>query len=107
MCHHLCSRISAELSQIRGYPLFSAESSDHVHPVFLVSPADLELNGMGYGDKGETPPPLPIKSSMGDYGNLMDNPELASPTTPPPPPPHQRVTHKNIQNQLVVGSVLT
>lgn len=48
----------------------------------------LELNGMGYG---ETPPPLPIKSGMGDYGNLMENPELASPTTPPPL--HQRVKH--------------
>lgn len=53
--------------------------------------ADLELNGTGYGDKGETPPPLPVKSSMGDYGNLMDNSDLASPTTPPPPLPHQRV----------------
>ncbi|XP_072524020.1 dedicator of cytokinesis protein 1 [Salminus brasiliensis] len=56
----------------------------------MLSSSNLELNGMGYGDKGETPPPLPIKSSMGDYGNLMDNPELASPTTPPPPPLHQR-----------------
>ncbi|KAK1793794.1 hypothetical protein P4O66_001523 [Electrophorus voltai] len=55
-----------------------------------LSSSNLELNGMGYGDKGETPPPLPIKSSMGDYGNLMENPELGSPTTPPPPPPHQR-----------------
>lgn len=53
--------------------------------------ADLELNGTGYGDKGETPPPLPVKSSMGDYGNLMDNSDLASPTTPPPPPTHPRV----------------
>uniref|UniRef100_A0A673MGR8 Dedicator of cytokinesis protein 1-like n=1 Tax=Sinocyclocheilus rhinocerous TaxID=307959 RepID=A0A673MGR8_9TELE len=51
----------------------------------------LELNGTGYGDKGETPPPLPVKCSMGDYGNLMDNSDLASPTTPPPPLPHQRV----------------
>uniref|UniRef100_A0A673MIJ1 Dedicator of cytokinesis protein 1-like n=1 Tax=Sinocyclocheilus rhinocerous TaxID=307959 RepID=A0A673MIJ1_9TELE len=50
----------------------------------------LELNGTGYGDKGETPPPLPVKCSMGDYGNLMDNSDLASPTTPPPPLPHQR-----------------
>lgn len=53
--------------------------------------ADLELNGTSYGDKGETPPPLPVKSNMGDYGNLMDNSDLASPTTPPPPLPHQRV----------------
>uniref|UniRef100_A0A672LHB2 Dedicator of cytokinesis 1 n=1 Tax=Sinocyclocheilus grahami TaxID=75366 RepID=A0A672LHB2_SINGR len=56
----------------------------------LLSGSSLELNGTGYGDKGETPPPLPVKSSMGDYGNLMDNSDLASPTTPPPPLPHQR-----------------
>ncbi|XP_067224876.1 dedicator of cytokinesis protein 1 isoform X3 [Chanodichthys erythropterus] len=56
----------------------------------LLSGSNLELNGTGYGDKGETPPPLPVKSSMGDYGNLMDNSDLASPTTPPPPPPHPR-----------------
>uniref|UniRef100_A0A671L9R0 Dedicator of cytokinesis protein 1-like n=1 Tax=Sinocyclocheilus anshuiensis TaxID=1608454 RepID=A0A671L9R0_9TELE len=56
----------------------------------LLSGSNLELNGTGYGDKGETPPPLPVKSSMGDYGNLMDNSDLASPTTPPPPLPHQR-----------------
>uniref|UniRef100_A0A8C1W9A0 Dedicator of cytokinesis 1 n=1 Tax=Cyprinus carpio TaxID=7962 RepID=A0A8C1W9A0_CYPCA len=59
----------------------------------LLSGSNLELNGTGYGDKGETPPPLPVKSSMGDYGNLMDNSDLASPTTPPPPLPHQRVKH--------------
>uniref|UniRef100_A0A673MML4 Dedicator of cytokinesis protein 1-like n=1 Tax=Sinocyclocheilus rhinocerous TaxID=307959 RepID=A0A673MML4_9TELE len=57
----------------------------------LLSGSSLELNGTGYGDKGETPPPLPVKCSMGDYGNLMDNSDLASPTTPPPPLPHQRV----------------
>lgn len=56
----------------------------------LLSGSNLELNGTSYADKGETPPPLPVKSSMGDYGNLMDNSDLASPTTPPPPPPHQR-----------------
>lgn len=60
------------------------------HTVRFLCIIDLELNGMGYG---ETPPPLPVKSSMGDYGNLMENPELASPTTPPPPPLHQRVQH--------------
>ncbi|XP_056626925.1 dedicator of cytokinesis protein 1 isoform X1 [Triplophysa dalaica] len=54
----------------------------------LLSGSNLELNGTGYG---ETPPPLPVKSGMGDYGNLMDNSDLASPTTPPPPPPHQRL----------------
>lgn len=51
----------------------------------------LELNGMGCSDKGETPPPLPLKSNTADYGNLLDNQDLTSPSTPPPPPPHQRV----------------
>ncbi|XP_035997911.1 dedicator of cytokinesis protein 1 isoform X4 [Fundulus heteroclitus] len=49
-----------------------------------------ELNGMGCTDKGETPPPLPVKVCTGDYGNLLDNQDLTSPSTPPPPPPHQR-----------------
>uniref|UniRef100_A0A3P9NIS5 Dedicator of cytokinesis 1 n=1 Tax=Poecilia reticulata TaxID=8081 RepID=A0A3P9NIS5_POERE len=52
--------------------------------------SSLELNGMGCNDKGETPPPLPLKGSTGDYGNLLDNQDLTSPSTPPPPPPHQR-----------------
>ncbi|XP_031416415.1 dedicator of cytokinesis protein 1 isoform X3 [Clupea harengus] len=56
----------------------------------LLSGSNLELNGMGCAEKGEVPPPLPMKGSMADYGNLMDNPELASPTTPPPPLPHHR-----------------
>lgn len=46
---------------------------------------------MGCSDKGETPPPLPLKSNTADYGNLLDNQDLTSPSTPPPPPPHQRV----------------
>lgn len=46
---------------------------------------------MGFSEKGETPPPLPVKGSTADYGNLLDNQDLTSPSTPPPPPPHQRV----------------
>lgn len=57
----------------------------------LCTCTDLELNGMGCSDKGETPPPLPLKGNTADYGNLLDNQELTSPTTPPPHPPHQRV----------------
>uniref|UniRef100_A0A668AXF8 Dedicator of cytokinesis 1 n=1 Tax=Myripristis murdjan TaxID=586833 RepID=A0A668AXF8_9TELE len=57
----------------------------------LHTASSLELNGMGCPDKGETPPPLPVKGSTADYGNLLDNQDLTSPTTPPPPPPHQRV----------------
>ncbi|KAJ8404831.1 hypothetical protein AAFF_G00332180 [Aldrovandia affinis] len=52
--------------------------------------SSLELNGTGCSEKGETPPPLPMKGSMADYGNLVDNQDLTTPTTPPPPPPHQR-----------------
>ncbi|KAM6951370.1 dedicator of cytokinesis protein 1 [Aplochiton taeniatus] len=55
----------------------------------LLTGSSLELNGTG--DKGETPPPLPVKGSTADYGNLLDNQELTSPSTPPPP--HQRVRH--------------
>lgn len=52
--------------------------------------AGVELNGMGCSDKGEIPPPLPVKGNT-DYGNLLDNQDLTSPSTPPPPPPYQRV----------------
>ncbi|XP_015202316.1 dedicator of cytokinesis protein 1 isoform X1 [Lepisosteus oculatus] len=56
----------------------------------MLTGSSIELNGMGYPEKGETPPPLPLKGSTADYGNLVDNQDLTSPTTPPPPPPHQR-----------------
>lgn len=46
---------------------------------------------MSCSDTGETPPPLPLKGNTADYGNLLDNQDLTSPSTPPPPPPHQRV----------------
>ncbi|KAF7204181.1 dedicator of cytokinesis 1 [Nothobranchius furzeri] len=52
--------------------------------------SNLELNGMGCSDKGEVPPPLPVKGSTSDYGNLLDHQDLTTPSTPPPPPPHQR-----------------
>ncbi|XP_018616629.1 dedicator of cytokinesis protein 1 isoform X2 [Scleropages formosus] len=55
----------------------------------LLMGSNLELNGTACSEKGETPPPLPVKGTMADYGNV-DNQDLASPTTPPPPPPHQR-----------------
>ncbi|MGH0159760.1 UNVERIFIED_CONTAM: hypothetical protein FKN15_037907, partial [Acipenser sinensis] len=53
--------------------------------------SSMELNGMGCPERTDIPPPLPIKSNTGDYGNLMDNQDLTTPATPPPPPPHQRV----------------
>lgn len=55
----------------------------------LLSGSSLELNGTGGLDKNDVPPPLPVKSSTADYGNLFENPDL-SPSTPPPPPPHHR-----------------
>ncbi|XP_070980513.1 dedicator of cytokinesis protein 1 isoform X4 [Oncorhynchus clarkii lewisi] len=76
----------------------------------LLTVSSLELNGMGV-DKGETPPPLPVKGISADYGNLLgDNEDLTSPSTPPlthhqrhlppplpsktPPPPPPKTTRK-------------
>ncbi|KAG8517471.1 Dedicator of cytokinesis protein 1 [Galemys pyrenaicus] len=50
----------------------------------------LELNGVSGLDVAEVPPPLPLKGSLADYGNLVESPELAGSPAPPPPPPHQR-----------------
>lgn len=52
--------------------------------------ADLELNGMSSSDIPDVPPPLPLKGSTADYGNLMESQDLISPTTSPPA--HQRVS---------------
>lgn len=51
---------------------------------------DLELNGMSSSDISDVPPPLPLKGSMADYGNLMESQDLISPMTSPPA--HQRVS---------------
>ncbi|KAM6415468.1 dedicator of cytokinesis protein 1 isoform 9-T9 [Rhynochetos jubatus] len=50
--------------------------------------SNLELNGMSSSDIPDVPPPLPLKGSMADYGNLMESQDLISPTTSPPA--HQR-----------------
>ncbi|XP_010287149.1 PREDICTED: dedicator of cytokinesis protein 1-like, partial [Phaethon lepturus] len=50
--------------------------------------SNLELNGMSNSDIPDVPPPLPLKGSMADYGNLMESQDLISPTTSPPA--HQR-----------------
>ncbi|KAM7370639.1 hypothetical protein PAMP_010168 [Pampus punctatissimus] len=88
------------LSVSPGPPCSSSNSSSSPGPppitprsklsFSLHTASNLELNGMGCSDKGETPPPLPVKGSTADYGNLLDNQDLTSPSTPPPPPPHQR-----------------
>ncbi|NXQ54944.1 DOCK1 protein, partial [Anthoscopus minutus] len=49
---------------------------------------NLELNGMSSSDSPDVPPPLPLKGSTADYGNLMESQDLISPTTSPPA--HQR-----------------
>lgn len=41
-------------------------------------------------DMTDIPPPLPLKGSMADYGNLMESQESISPATSPPVP--QRVS---------------
>ncbi|NXA03239.1 DOCK1 protein, partial [Sapayoa aenigma] len=51
---------------------------------------NLELNGMPSSDIPDVPPPLPLKGSMADYGNLMESQDLISPATSPPA--HQRVS---------------
>lgn len=43
-------------------------------------------------DVAEVPPPLPVKGSSADYGNLLDKQDAVASATPPPPPPHQRVS---------------
>lgn len=59
---------------------------------------DLELNGMSSSDIPDVPPPLPLKGSMADYGNLMESQDLISPTTSPPA--HQRVSPRDDDNFL-------
>uniref|UniRef100_A0A3B4EZ79 Dedicator of cytokinesis 1 n=1 Tax=Pundamilia nyererei TaxID=303518 RepID=A0A3B4EZ79_9CICH len=81
------------LSVSPGPPTSSSSSSSQCPPPITPRSKvsyNLHLNGMGCSDKGETPPPLPLKSNTADYGNLLDNQDLTSPSTPPPPPPHQR-----------------
>ncbi|NXO75929.1 DOCK1 protein, partial [Sitta europaea] len=54
---------------------------------FSIQP-NLELNGMSSSDLPDVPPPLPLKGSTADYGNLLESQDLTSPTTSPPA--HQR-----------------
>ncbi|NXG03280.1 DOCK1 protein, partial [Sakesphorus luctuosus] len=72
------------------------------------SQPNLELNGMSSSDIPDVPPPLPLKGSTADYGNLMESQDLVSPTSPPahqrhlppplpsktPPPPPPKTTRK-------------
>ncbi|CAI5774879.1 of cytokinesis 1 isoform X1 [Podarcis lilfordi] len=51
--------------------------------------SNLELNGMNSLEMADIPPPLPLKGSMADYGNLMESHESLSPATSPPVPQRQ------------------
>uniref|UniRef100_A0A8C3SAT2 Dedicator of cytokinesis 1 n=1 Tax=Chelydra serpentina TaxID=8475 RepID=A0A8C3SAT2_CHESE len=63
--------------------------------------SNLELNGVSSLEMADIPPPLPLKGSMADYGNLMENQELISPTTPPAA--HQRVSLRDT-NDFLLGT---
>lgn len=69
--------------------IFGFDSVIEIVNSVLIFP-DLELNGMSSSDIPDVPPPLPLKGSMADYGNLMESQDLISPTTSPPA--HQRVS---------------
>ncbi|XP_044152045.1 dedicator of cytokinesis protein 1 [Bufo gargarizans] len=49
-------------------------------------PIGMEQNGVNAAEPMDIPPPLPLKSSTGDYGNVMDYQDFIPPATPPPPP---------------------
>ncbi|XP_066457243.1 dedicator of cytokinesis protein 1 isoform X2 [Eleutherodactylus coqui] len=49
-------------------------------------PMGMEQNGVNAAEPMDIPPPLPMKSSIGDYGNVMDYQDFIPPATPPPPP---------------------
>ncbi|KAE8590306.1 hypothetical protein XENTR_v10018012 [Xenopus tropicalis] len=53
-------------------------------------PSGVEMNG----ESVATPPPLPVKGSTADYGNVMDFTDSVTPSTPPPPP------HRNLPPPL-------
>ncbi|XP_077114499.1 dedicator of cytokinesis protein 1 [Ranitomeya variabilis] len=46
----------------------------------------MEQNGVGSAEPMDVPPPLPVKSSIGDYGNVTDYQDFIPPATPPLPP---------------------
>ncbi|NWI15258.1 DOCK1 protein, partial [Crypturellus soui] len=52
--------------------------------------ANLELNGLAGPEPADVPPPLPLKGSTADYGNLLESPDVGSPATSPPA--HPRVS---------------
>ncbi|KAK2519517.1 hypothetical protein Q9233_011943 [Columba guinea] len=63
--------------------------------------SNLELNGMSSSDIPDVPPPLPLKGSTADYGNLMESQDLISPTTSPPAHQRMRKLRLGIENQTL------
>ncbi|KAM4032257.1 LOW QUALITY PROTEIN: dedicator of cytokinesis protein 1 [Anomaloglossus baeobatrachus] len=48
-------------------------------------PIGMEQNGVNAAEPMDVPPPLPVKSSTGDYGNVTEYQDFIPPATPPPP----------------------
>ncbi|NWV91597.1 DOCK1 protein, partial [Machaerirhynchus nigripectus] len=90
------SQVLNVMSSERRFSVSPAPPSSQLTPppitprtklTFSIQP-NLELNGMSSSDIPDVPPPLPLKGSTADYGNLMESQDLISPTTSPPA--HQR-----------------
>ncbi|NXH80511.1 DOCK1 protein, partial [Edolisoma coerulescens] len=90
------SQVLNVMSSERRFSVSPAPPSSQMTPppitprtklAFSIQP-NLELNGMSSSDIADVPPPLPLKGSTADYGNLMESQDLISPTTSPPA--HQR-----------------
>ncbi|XP_040558501.1 dedicator of cytokinesis protein 1 isoform X4 [Gallus gallus] len=90
------SQVLNVMSSERRFSVSPSPSSSQVTPPPITPrtklsfsiQSSLELNGMSSADLADIPPPLPLKGSMADYGNLMESQDLISPTTSPPA--HQR-----------------
>ncbi|NXM51860.1 DOCK1 protein, partial [Illadopsis cleaveri] len=90
------SQVLNVMSSERRFSVSPATPSSQLTPppitprtklAFSIQP-NLELNGMSSSDSPDVPPPLPLKGSTADYGNLLESQDLISPTTSPPA--HQR-----------------
>uniref|UniRef100_A0A8D2N2R0 Dedicator of cytokinesis 1 n=1 Tax=Zonotrichia albicollis TaxID=44394 RepID=A0A8D2N2R0_ZONAL len=86
------SQVLNVMSSERRFSVSPAPPSSQLSPppitpraklAFSIQP-NLELNGMSSSDIPDVPPPLPLKGSTADYGNLMESQDLVSPTTSPP-----------------------
>ncbi|NWU63306.1 DOCK1 protein, partial [Pterocles burchelli] len=92
------SQVINVISSERRFSVSPSPPSSHMTPppitprtkLSFSMQSNLELNGMSSSDIPNIPPPLPLKGSMADYGNLMESQDLISPTTSPPA--HQRVS---------------